>query len=92
MLPPCQMPLFQDPEIQQTSHSYFCKSVPDTDNCDTERPLKRARLAIITGDQIVNDVRSSIVSSIYSLLGLEINTALTGLSQNAVYVTTTHIS
>ena len=86
------MPSFQDPEIQQISHSYFCNSVSDTNNRDIERPAKRARLAVITGDQIMNDVRSSIVSSIYSLMGLEINTMFTGLSQNAAYVNTIHIS
>ena len=86
------MPSFQDPEIQQTGHSYFCSSVPDTDNREIERPLKRPRLAFIAGDRIVNDARSRIVSSIYSLLGLETSTPLTGLSQNAVYVTIMHIS
>lgn len=84
LLPPSQMPSFQDPEIQQTSHSYFCDSVPNIDNHDVERPSKRARLGAINGDQTMNDVRSNIVRKIYSLLGLQNDTALTGLSQNAV--------
>lgn len=84
LLPPSQMPTFQDPEIQRTSHSYFCNSVLGTDHLDVERPSKRARLATVDGDRTMNDVRSRIVSKIYSLLGLQDNTTLTGLSQNAV--------
>lgn len=84
LLPPSQMPSFQDPEIQQISHSCFCDSVPDIDNHDVERPSKRARLAAISGFQTMNDVRSNVVHKIYSLLGLQNDTALTGLSQHAV--------
>lgn len=84
LLPPDQLPSFQDPEIQQTSHSYFCNSVRDTDNNDVERPSKRARLATVDGVQTMGVVRSNIVSKIYSLLGLQDNATLAGLSQNAV--------
>ena len=85
LLPPCQMPSFQDPEIQEVSLSYFCSSVPATDGHHIERPSKRARLASVNDDQILNDMRSNVVSNIYSLLGLQVNAALSGLSQNAVY-------
>ena len=79
------MPSFQDPEIQQVSLSYFCSSVPATDSCHIERPSKRARLATVNDDQILNDIQSNVISNIYSLLGLQVNAALSGLSQNAVY-------
>lgn len=78
------MPPFQDPEIQQTSHSYFCNPVPDTDNHDDERPSKRARLANKNDDQSVDDMQSKIVSKMYGFLGIQDKTALTGLYQNAV--------
>lgn len=78
------MPSFQDLEIQQTTHSYFCNSVPDTDNHDIERPSKRARLATVNGDQTMNGVRPNIVRNIYSLLDLQDNPSLTGLSQKAM--------
>ncbi len=87
-LPQRQMPSFQDPEIQQISHSYFCDPVPDTGNHDVERPSKRARIAAVDSDPTMIDMRSNIVSKIYSLLGLQVDKALSGLSQNAVYVTT----
>lgn len=83
LLPPCQIPSFQDPEIQQISHSYFCNSLPNTDNHDVERPSKKARLVTVNGVHNTDSLLSNIVSSIYSLLGLQDNAALTGLSQNA---------
>ena len=86
------MASFQDSDIHQASVSYFCNSVPSIDSHDIQRPSKRARLATVNGDQTVKDARSSIVSKIYSLLGLQVNMALTGLSQNAVYAPTLPIS
>lgn len=86
------MPTFQDPELQQASLSYFCTPLPGRDSHDVERPSKRARLATANGNQTAKDLRSSIVSKIYSLLGLEVNTALTGLSQKASYAIITPIS
>ena len=80
------MPPFQDPQIQQLSHSYFCNPVSNADKHDFERPSKRARLATINDVKPRDNVRSNIVRRIYSLLGLPDNPALTGLSQNAVYV------
>lgn len=78
------MPSFQDPQIQQLSHSYFCNSLSNTDKHDFERPSKRARLATDSGFKPTDNVRSKIVRRIYSLLGLQDNPALTGLSQNAM--------
>lgn len=78
------MPSFKDSQIQQISHSYFCNALPNTENHDFERPSKKARLAISSNVRLKDDVRSNIVSSIYSLLGLQHNATLTGLSQNAV--------
>lgn len=69
--------------------------MPDTDNQDAERverPSKRARLATTTSNQNMNDLRSDIVISIYSLLGLQVDAALAGLGQNAAYVTTSPIA
>ena len=78
------MPTFQDPEIHRISRSYFCDSIRDTDDRDVERPSKRARLDNAKSDQTMIDVRSVIVSKIYSLLGLQNNTTLAGLSQNVL--------
>ena len=85
-LPPSKMPSFQDPEIQKISHSYFCNSVPDTENHNVERPLKKARLAAVGGDHVTNIVRSNAMNRVYSLIGLQVDNALTGLSKNAVWV------
>ena len=82
LLPPNQMPTFQDPEIHRISRSYFCDSKRDTDDHDVERPSKRARLDNAKSGQTMIDVRSVIVSKIYSLLGLQNDTTLAGLSQN----------
>lgn len=78
------MPSFQDPQIQQLSHRYFCNPVSNADNHDLERPSKRARLATENDVKPTADVRSNIVRRIYSLLGLQDNHTLAGLSQNAV--------
>ena len=86
------MPSFQDPDIQQASLSFYCSSVSGVDSHDVERPSKRARLATVNDDQIANDVRSKIVCKIYSFLGLQVNTALDGLSRNVAYVTTLQVS
>lgn len=87
LLSPSRMPSFQDPEIQRISNSYLGSSVSNAENHDVERPSKRARLAIVSGDQTMDGVRSNIVSRIYSLLGIQNNTALAGLGQHAVWVT-----
>ena len=81
------MPSFQDPELQRISLRCFCNPRPATNTFGVERPPKRVRLATVNGDESIKDVRSNIVCYIYSLLGLQVNMALTGLSQNAAYVT-----
>ena len=86
------MPSFQDPDIRQASLSFYCGSVAGIDSYDVERPSKRARLATVNDDQIVNDVRLNIVCKIYSFLGLQVNTALDGLSNNVAYATTLQVS
>ena len=86
------MPSFQDPDIQQASLSFYCRSVAGIDSYDVERPSKRARLATVNDDQTVNDVRSNIVCKIYSFLGLQVNMALDGLSKNVAYATTLRVS
>ena len=78
------MPIFQDPEIHRISRSYFCDSKRDTDDRDVERPSKRARLDNAKSVQNMIDVRSVIVRKIYSLLGLQKDTTLDGLSQNVL--------
>ena len=84
LLPPDQVPTFQNPEIHRISRSYFCVSKRDTDDRDVERPSKRARLDNAKRGQTMIDVRSVIVSKIYSLLGLQFDTTLAGLSQNVL--------
>ena len=86
------MPSFQDPDVQQASLGFYCRSVAGIDSHDVERPSKRVRLATVNDDQIVNDVRSNIVCKIYGFLGLEVNMALDGLSKNVAYATTLRIS
>lgn len=86
------MPSFQDPDIQQASLSIYCRSVAGIDSYDVERPPKRARLATGNDDQIVNDVRSNIVCKIYNFLGLHVNMALEGLSNDVAYATTLRVS
>ena len=78
------MPTFQDPEIHRISRSYFCDSKRERDDRDVERPSKRARLDNAKSVQNMIDVRSVIVSKIYSLLGLQNDTTLARLSQNVL--------
>ena len=82
------MPSFQDPDIQQASLSFYCRSVASIESYEVERPTKRARLATVNDVQIVNDVRSNLVCKIYNFLGLQVNMALDGLSNDVAYATT----
>ena len=51
---------------------------------DTERPLKRARLSDINGEDSTFDLRSMIVNRINDLLGIPKNSALVNLTAVAV--------
>jgi hypothetical protein len=75
---------FRDTELQDLNHRYFHNVRYNPDMEDTERPLKRARLSDINGEDSTFDLRSMIMNKISDLLGLPENSALADLTAVAV--------
>lgn len=75
---------FRDTELQDLNRRYFHNARYNPDMEDTERPLKRARLSDINGEDSIFDLRSMIVNRINDLLGVPKNSALVNLTAVAV--------